>query len=316
MHKKILYGIISVAALSMITGCGSKASDGANNVNTTEVINTQDSQDTNSESEDSYMDSEKSAWVLRKEFTDKQILDELSGVAMFADNLTLPIDINTLMDYPAEAVGIEQGKLSSIVDSYTDTFTFEEFTIYDKTGSTYSYLPDLVLGKEDSEEKITVKQAITDGNWKLGPSMVTYETVGLTEDEYNSICNENPDKDGLYIIADKIYDRLGTPNYIGWYCDSENSTQYGKGYDAKAYLNMMRDPGKYGSDGVTSYETIVGWQFDSYGIALDISETSDNYGGDVKSSVYSVVISYIPATYGTIEDECGTNAIADFLAAK
>ena len=51
MHKKILYGIISVAALSMITGCGSKASDGANNVNTTEVINTQDSQDTNSESE-------------------------------------------------------------------------------------------------------------------------------------------------------------------------------------------------------------------------------------------------------------------------
>ena len=57
MNKKILYGIISVAALSMITGCGSKASDGANNVNTTEVINTQDSQDTNSESEDSYMDS-------------------------------------------------------------------------------------------------------------------------------------------------------------------------------------------------------------------------------------------------------------------
>ena len=78
----------------------------------------------------------------------------------------------------------------------------------------------------------------------------------------------------------------------------------------------MRNPENYGSDSVTAYSTYIGWQFADYGIVIYVSETSNSRSGTLKANIHDVSISYVPATYGKLEDVFGTNAVSDFIAAK
>ncbi|MFR5029592.1 MAG: hypothetical protein ACLTDF_13215, partial [Coprococcus sp.] len=192
----------------MLVGCGKDTVGSGDTQSTKEqstVQETESSDENATEEKNIVSDDSTGAWVLRKEVTDKAVLDEPSGAALFPDKLTLPINIDSLMDYQVLAGGVDQGTLSSIVDSYTDSFTSLDFMILDKTGTIYSYMPDLLLGKEDDSNETNIKQAISDGNWMLGPSAMYYDTLGLTEDEYNNMCNDNPDEDGKYLLMDKLY---------------------------------------------------------------------------------------------------------------
>ena len=64
------------------------------------------------------------------------------------------------------------------------------------------------------------------------------------------------------------------------------------------------------------YSTYIGWQFADYGIVIYVSETSNSSSGTLKANIHDVSISYVPATYGKLEDVFGTNAVSDFIAAK
>ena len=187
MRKKLVCGAMCVALSAMLVGCGKDTVGSGDTQSTKEqstVQETESSDENATEEKNIVSDDSTGAWVLRKEVTDKAVLDEPSGAALFPDKLTLPINIDSLMDYQVLAGGVDQGTLSSIVDSYTDSFTSLDFMILDKTGTIYSYMPDLLLGKEDDSNETNIKQAISDGNWMLGPSAMYYDTLGLTEDEY------------------------------------------------------------------------------------------------------------------------------------
>ncbi|MFQ9802936.1 MAG: hypothetical protein ACLRXD_02490 [Coprococcus sp.] len=324
MRKKLVYGAMCIALSAMLVGCGKDTGDNGDVQSTKEqstkeqstVQESESSEETTSDGGSVVSDDSMGAWVLRNEITDKAVLDEPSGAALFPDKLTLPINIDSLMDYQVLAAGVDQGTLSSIVDSYTDSFTSLDFMILDKTGTVYAYMPDLILGKEDDSQETNIKQAISDGNWMLGPTAMYYDALGLTEDEYDNMCNENPDEDGKYLLMDKLYDMLGTPNYIGWFCDADNQTRPGETNDAKEFIDNMRNPENYGSDSVTAYSTYIGWQFADYGIVIYVSETSNSSSGTLKANIHDVSISYVPATYGKLEDVFGTNAVSDFIAAK
>lgn len=323
MKKGFLCGAMGITMAAMLAGCGGGSDADKNTGDSGKTGYSQEAADVNDDSDKdandtgSVADDSMGAGVLRHDITDKDVLDAPTGATLFADKLTLPIKIDDLMDYPLTGVGIEGiNTLSSLIDTYTESSNNFSFIVYDKTGENRLYLPDLVLGDEDSENELTIKQAVTDGNWMMGPSKVYYDTLGLTEEEYNTLCNDNPDSDGEYLLLDKLYEEFGTPNYIGWFCDQDNATMYGGNYDAKEFIDKMRHPENYGSDKVTAYEYCVGWQFADYAVALDLCETSDAYSGNTKGSISNINISYIPASYGTIEDVCGLNAVKEFMAAR
>ena len=115
---------------------------------------------------------------------------------------------------------------------------------------------------------------------------------------------------------DKLYYLLGTPNYIGCFCSDDNNTRTGAIYDAEEYVNRMEDPENYGIGSVTAYSTYIGWQFEDYGIVIIVSETSDSGAGSLRVIIQDVTISYVPITYGTLDDVFGSHAVSDFIAAK
>ena len=142
MRKKLVYGAMCIALSAMLVGCGKDTGDNGDVQSTKEqstkeqstVQESESSEETTSDGGSVVSDDSMGAWVLRNEVTDKAVLDEPSGAALFPDKLTLPINIDSLMDYQVLAAGVDQGTLSSIVDSYTDSFTSLDFMILDKTG--------------------------------------------------------------------------------------------------------------------------------------------------------------------------------------
>ena len=138
MRKKLVCGAMCVALSAMLVGCGKDTVGSGDTQSTKEqstVQETESSDENATEEKNIVSDDSTGAWVLRKEVTDKAVLDEPSGAALFPDKLTLPINIDSLMDYQVLAGGVDQGTLSSIVDSYTDSFTSLDFMILDKTGT-------------------------------------------------------------------------------------------------------------------------------------------------------------------------------------
>lgn len=316
MRKKLLFGAVCVCVLASLMGCGDKKETTDEN-GTTETVTVSDevvaTQDATEVSKDSVDDSV-GAWILRKEVSDVDVLEDAQGAMLFADKLSLPISMDILQDYPMDSVGINQNKLSDIANENKDSFTSLVFTVYDKTGNKFSYLPDVILGNDKTET--TVAQAISDGNWRMETYYFDYETLGLTEEEYNDMCNSNPDVQGMYLLLDRLYEMLGTPNFVGWDYGMDNSTKDDSGYDAAKYVETMRYPEKVSDECVTVYSTIVGWQFSDYAIVVDISEISDSRSGVSIGEVSDVIFNYIPSSYGTIEDVYGTNAIKDYIAER
>ena len=96
----------------------------------------------------------------------------------------------------------------------------------------------------------------------------------------------------------------------------DDSEKDKNGNDAEEYVNRMEDPENYGIGSVTAYSTYIGWQFEDYGIVIIVSETSDSGAGSLRVNIQDVTISYVPITYGTLEDVFGSNAVSDFIAAK
>lgn len=137
MRKKLVYGAMCIALSAMLVGCGKDTGDNGDVQSTKEqstkeqstVQESESSEETTSDGGSVVSDDSMGAWVLRNEVTDKAVLDEPSGAALFPDKLTLPINIDSLMDYQVLAAGVDQGTLSSIVDSYTDSFTSLDFMI-------------------------------------------------------------------------------------------------------------------------------------------------------------------------------------------
>lgn len=182
MKKGILCGVMGITMVAMLAGCGGGSDADKNTGDSGNAEYSQDASDGNSVNDSSnndandmgsVADDSKGAGVLRYDMTDKDVLDAPTGATLFVDKLTLPIKIDDLMDYPLEGVGIEgKNTLSSLIDTYTESSNNFSFIVYDKTGEDMLYLPDLVLGDEDSENELTIKQAVTDGNWMMGPSRV------------------------------------------------------------------------------------------------------------------------------------------------
>ena len=308
MKKRILTCMLVISVM-LFTGCGISYSDLTKEIGCGAPYPVDDSEkDKNGNDEE--------AWILRKSVTDNEKYKPSLEINLFADELSLPIDINELMEYQVSSAAIKQDYLYAVADNYTKSFSSKEFIVCDKTGEKYSYMPNIVLGEDGCSRKTTVKQAILDGDWMLGPSDMDYSTLGFTEDEYKSICDANPDTDGRYLLMDKLYDLLGTPNYIGWFCSDDNNTRTGAIYDAEEYVNRMEDPENYGIGSVTAYSTYIGWQFEDYGIVIIVSETSDSGAGSLRVNIQDVTISYVPITYGTLEAVFGSNAVSDFIAAK
>ena len=78
----------------------------------------------------------------------------------------------------------------------------------------------------------------------------------------------------------------------------------------------MRNPAKYSSDNTTVYSTYVGWQFEDCGIMVRLLEISSQDEQSLCVSVGNISVSYVPSTYGSLEDVYGTNAVSDFLKTK
>lgn len=321
MRRKIFCGLVCVVLSVTLIGCGgtSETTETPQQITSEDNMDVEDTpvdEKTEETVSEVVQDDSVGAWILRKDVTDKEVLDDVAGAVLFVDNMSLPINVQDMMNYTVKASGVGKDLLSSLVDSYTDSFNYLELDVYDNAGEISMYMPDLILGKEDSDEETTIKQAISDGNWMIGPSKVFYDTLGLTKQQYDSMCNENAGIDGEYLLADKLYEMLGSPNYVGWFLDDKNNTKYGVGYDAKEYVKNMRSPEEVSSESVTSYSTYIGWQFSDYAVVLNMSETSDSRDGVTRGNVHDLTICYIPSSYGTIEDVYGENAIADFLSAK
>lgn len=256
-------------------------------------------------------------WILDKDVTDRVVLDLPEGVRMFTGQLAMPLNLYDLMDCQVQIAGRDGKKtFSSMVDCYTDSFETMDMTVYDESGTLSRYIPDITLGTMDSGIETTISQALRDVNWIMPLSILSFSDLGFTEIEYNKMCNENSNADVNYILMDKMYDMLGCPNFVGWACGFDNETKYGSLYNAERYIDTMRNPAKYSSDNTTVYSTYVGWQFEDCGIMVRLLEISSQDEQSLCVSVGNISVSYVPSTYGSLEDVYGTNAVSDFLKTK
>jgi hypothetical protein len=325
MRRKVMYGVICVSMAAMLFGCGSSATD--NSVNDTDTKQESSGEaavgDSSDDASSVQVDDSTGSWLLRNELTDKEVLDDVSGAKLFVDNLTLPISIDDLLSYNVKSAGGDMTTLSSEINGNTESFESKSYSVYDSTETDLRYLPDIVLGKEDSGTETTVKDAVEQGVWMLDSSYTYYKDFGLTEEEYNSLCEANYPESGSsskYVFLDTLYEMLGSPNFVGWYYSTDNETRWADdagnyNYDASEYIDRLRNPNAEDSD-YDSFvnQFVVGWQFADYGIAIDFAEIVKEDKATANTDM--IGITYIPSTYGTISDVYGANAVKDFIAAK
>lgn len=228
-NRRILALLLAGAAAVTITGCGA---DGGKDVNTTNAYQQVEETVDAGIAGDSY-------WISEQVMSGEDF-HRYNG-EIFGLTFPLTIDSMTEMKHDLHAEIAEMLDSNELLDTRDSLFGAEAYAFFDIPGSKH-YATVMVNNYSDSES-ITVKECINKGWWHIKAN--DYESNRAYE------CLFDIDEHLFYLDyddLDRITDKFGTPNYIGFAVDvSEHHAETNEYNDFSKFLDyyLVWDNGDY-----------------------------------------------------------------------